>query len=232
LLNKLDPKQAMILGTNGLGRAFTDAERDHFAAELRAHDFVGASSIALRFALKLRPSLAAARELVSRANVQLVVLGWDPSEVPLRRRMCRLVWCEHHHVLEQDAAMRRAERVYLREMAVTEGVVFTVSGERSGMPQVVERSHEEQVVALQVALEEEKRREAKARERLDELRASFEEAGDEVNLVWLQYSREGETSLQKMAERCSRPVRDFYLAADRRKTHVKRLLAAKGGSKK
>jgi hypothetical protein len=227
LQNTLDPKQAMIIGTNRLGRAFTDAERDHFASELHAHDYVGASSIALRFAFKLRPSQAAARELLSRANVQLVTLGWDPTKVLLRKRMCRLVWCEHHHVLEEDAAMRRAEEVYLHEMAITEGVVFVVSGESNVQPQVVGRSIEDH----RVRLEEETAQEAKASSRLDELKASFEEAKDEVNLLWLQYSRDGETSLQKMAELSKRPVRDFYLATDRRKAHVNKLLPAKGGPK-
>ena len=77
-----------IVGTDRLGRPFTDEEKARASKLLREHDFAGACMIALRFAHKKTRSLQAAQDLLARACLRLVRKGWDPDEVPLVRRMC------------------------------------------------------------------------------------------------------------------------------------------------
>lgn len=87
------------------------------------------------------------------------------------------------------------------------------------------KSIEQQAVAREAS----QQAETAAKANLDKLRESFKKAGDEVNLLWLDYSLEGETDLQKMATRSGRNAEEFYRALDRRKRHVKRLLAESNG---
>ena len=196
-----------VLGTDRLGRPLTDEEKKRFGALLREHDYPGARLVALRFAHKLTRSRLRAQDLMGRVDLRLVRLGWDPSEVALVKRLCRLVWSEWTNATSEDETSRRAEESFLREMEVTEGLVVRSAEER--------------------AAEEEKRR--AARVQLEKLRGSFEQSGDEVNLLWLAHSVDGETDLQKMAERSGRDVAEFYAAAKRRKRVVQRLLAEERG---
>jgi hypothetical protein len=75
------------------------------------------------------------------------------------------------------------------------------------------------------------REQAAAAEQLERLRAAFEAAGDTVNLLWLQYQREDVSDLQEMADRSGRKVEEFYRAAERRKRHVRRIIARQNGVK-
>jgi hypothetical protein len=206
-----EPKRhKTIVGTDKLGRAFTDDERKVFSALLREHDFVGACLIALRFAFKLRHAIAAAQDLLGRAKLRLVRQGWDPNEVPLVKVLCRFVWSEHTHQLEETAAARRAEEVFLRD-------------QESSAP-----SPED----LALRVERERAEEERAAKHIDALRASFEAAKDEVNLLWLKFKLEDIDEPKEMAHLSGRDPTEFYRATERRNRHVMRLLAARGGAKK
>jgi hypothetical protein len=198
-----------VIGTDKLQRPFADEEKKRFGALLRQHDYPGARFVALRFAHKLCRSRQAAQDLMGRAALRLVRSGWDPQKVSLVRCLCRLVWSEWTHAVEETAAARKAEEVFLREMEAETGGAGASPEDR--------------------ALAEERRLDAQRQ--LDELRSVFEKAGDDVNLAWLEYSRQGIDDLQVMAHLSKRDVREFYLAADRRKRHVKHLIAAKNGVK-
>ncbi len=200
-----------VLGTDRLGRALTDEEKKRFGALLREHDYPGARLVALRFAYKLARSRLRAQDLMGRVDLRLVRMGWDPAEVSLVKRLCRLVWSEWTHATEETEAARRAEEGFLREMQVTEGL---------SIPSVEQR-----------AAEHETRHEAQtyAKAQLEKLRAAFEKAGDAVNLLWIEYSLEDESDLKKMAARSGRDVTEFYAAAKRRKRAVQRLLAEARG---
>lgn len=92
-------------------------------------------------------------------------------------------------------------------------------------PEWAVHSHEEQALALERSRESRTR----ASVMLDKLRAMFQEAGDEVNLIWMKLALEGVTDLQKMAADSGRDVGDFYAAAKRRKRAVMRVLASERG---
>ena len=191
-----------VLGTDRLGRPFTHAEKAYFAALLLEHDFVGASMVGLRFAYKLTHSQQASQDLMGRTNLRLVRWGWNPAEVPLARRICRLVWSEWTHQKTESATARRAEETFLRELEVTEGL---------SVPSVEQQRR---------VLEQEREDQARAMARIADLRAVFEEAKDEVNLLWLAYALEEVTDLGEMARRSGRDVRAFYDAARRRERMV------------
>jgi hypothetical protein len=195
----------MYVGTEKLGRPLTDPEKKDLASLLRRHDFVGASLIALRFAFTLRSSKAAARDLQGRANLRLVRLGWDPSEVTLPKRLCRLVWSEHTNEVREDATRRKAEEGFLRE----HGLQHSASPED---------------LATRLAREQEE--EARATRKFDALRASFVAADDQVNIRWLDYTLEGIREPAEMARKSGLDVREFYRATDRRNRHIARLAAA------
>jgi hypothetical protein len=207
-----EPKpNTAIVGTDKLGRAFTNEERAAFSALLRANDFVGACMVALRFAFKLRHNIAAAQDLLGRAQLRLVRTGWDPNEVTLVKRLCRLVWSEHTNELSETATTKRAEEVFLR----AEGI-----GTSSPSPEDV---------ALR--FEREREQEERAMRHIDALRASFEAAKDEVNLLWLKYKLDDVDEPKEMARLSGRDVIEFYRATNRRDRHVMRLLAAQSGAK-
>jgi hypothetical protein len=201
-----------VIGTNRLKRPFTKEEREYFAHLLEQHDFRGATLIALAFAVKLTRSIQRAREIMSRVDLRLVEQGWDPNEVPLARALCRFVWSEASNARREARNEKKAVEGWLREME-TEDALHTPSVEE----------HRERLAAEQ---EEEER----AKQRVEALRASFREAKDDVNLIWLELSLGGEDDLQKMAERTGRDVKEFYRATDRRKRHVKRVLESKDGA--
>jgi hypothetical protein len=202
-----------IVGTDRLGRAPTDQEKARFSALLRAHDFVGASIVSLRFALKLTRSKQASRDLQGRTNLRLVRLGWDPGAVTLVRCLCRYTWSEWSHEKSESATARKAEELFLREQGYADAAVVP-SVEAQAAQLETERQEKERAVA-----------------QLEKLRALFVEAGDEVNLLWLDYSLHEVTDLSEMARRSGRDVNDFYRAADRRKRHTRRLLAETSGAK-
>src|SRR5262249_9360366 len=111
-----------IVGTDRLGRPLTAFEKECLGELLRVHDYVGARLVALRFALKLaRNNPAAAQDLMGRADLRLVRWGWDPNEVPLVKRLCRLVWSEWTHAVAESDSAQRAEETFLKGMEVTEG---------------------------------------------------------------------------------------------------------------
>lgn len=200
------------VGTEKLGRPLTHAESKDLSSLLRKHDFVGASMVALRFAFKLRKDKAAARDLQGRAQLRLVRHGWDPSEVSLVKRMCRLVWSEHTNEASEDATRRKAEEGFLREQGLDHSAAPSVEDE------ITRLATEHEGIA----------RDAR---RLASLRAAFEAAGDTNNLLYLKYRSEGIEEPMEMASRSGHDVREFYRAADRRRRHAERLLAAERGAK-
>lgn len=202
----------LYVGTDRLERPLTNPEKKELSAVLRKHDFVGASLVSLRFAFKLRHSKPAAHDLQGRANLRLVRQGWDPTVVTLVKCLCRFVWSEHTHAARENAATRRAEEVFLREQSIHVGDA---------------PSAEDQITRA----ETEEQEEARAKQRLDSLRAAFVEAGDEINLLWLDYRLADVAEPSEMARLSGRDVGEFYRAADRRKRQTARLLAAEGGAK-
>ncbi len=215
-MDQVKPSTAFIgtafVGTRRLGRPLTNAERKELASLLRQHDFVGASMVALAFAFKLRRNKARAQDLQGRAQERLIRDGWDPSVVTLAKCLCRFVWSEHTHERREDATRRKAEEGFLREQGL----------DHSAAPSV-----EDEITRLATENEEI----ARDARRLASLRAAFEAADDTVNLLYLKYGSEGIDEPKDMARLSGRDVRDFYLAADRRKRHAERLLAAERGAK-
>lgn len=209
-------------GTDKLGRPLTDAEKKQLGKLLRDHDFAGASLVALRFAYKLARGREAARDLVGRTNLRLVRWGWDPADVPLKKRLCRLVWSEYTHQKRETDAARRAEQAFLQELAVTEGrAVLTTP------------SAEQQTIRLEEEREEDARQErelAMLRPKVAELRAHFAAEKDEVNLLFMDYVQKEITDPATMARESRRDVSEFYAAAKRRKRIVEKLVAAKSGA--
>jgi hypothetical protein len=206
-----------VLGTDRLGRPMTGEERKRFGALLRDHDYPGARLVALRFAVKLARDPARGQDVIGRVDLRFMRQGWDPAEVSLVKRLCRLVWSEWTHARRETGEggpSRRAEEVFLRDLEATVGP--------------------SEAPVEQRVTDEESLREATARAsaRLDKLRASFEATGDEVNLLWLGYGLNEDADLddlQTMATRSGRDVTEFYAAAKRRKRVVRRLLAEERG---
>jgi hypothetical protein len=215
-LDHLKPTNAFIgtlyVGTDRLERPLTELEKKDLSAVLREHDFVGASLVSLRFAFKLRHSKPAAQDLQGRANLRLVRQWWDPRAVTLAKCLCRFVWSEHTHEARENAATRKAEETFLREQGIHQGDA---------------PSAEDRIIRA----ETEEQEEARAKRRVDSLRAAFVAAGDEINVVWLDCRLAGVTEPSKMALRSGLEVDEFYRAADRRKRQMARWLAAQGGAK-
>ena len=185
-------------------RPLTKEEKERLGRLLLEHDYEGARLIARNFARKLtRGRVADAEDLMGRVDLRLFRQGWDPGEVTLVKRLCRLVWSEWTHEIESSIAGREAEERFLAETQGPEGSTVTTH------PAMVSRER------------------AAAEAKLDRVQAAFEEAGDEVNLLWLKYQREGIDDLQEMADDSGRDVKEFYRAADRRKRHLRGLVAKK-----
>ena len=212
-------------GTDRLGRSLTDEDKKRLAKLLRDHDFPGASLVALRFASKLARSREAAKDLLGRTNLRLVRWGWDPAEVPLVKRLCRLVWSELTHQKRETDAAKRAEQGFLRELEVTEGRV--VASTRATP------STEERAIRLEQDREDDARGEKELevlRAKLDELRAHFRAEKDEVNLLFMDFVLKEITEPARMARESRRDVTEFYAAAKRRKRIVEKLLADESGA--
>lgn len=200
------------VGTDRLERPLKESEKRELAAVLREHDFVGASLRSLRFAHELRRDKPAAQDLQGRANLRFVRQGWDPQVVTLVKRLCRLVWSEHTSAARENEFSVTVTDAYLREQDVHHAEAT---------------SAEDRIAQI----ETEQREEARAKRQLDSLRAAFVEVGDEVNLLWLDYRLAGVADPAEMARLSGRDVGEFYRAADRRKRHTARLLAAQGSAR-
>ena len=204
---------APLIGTDVLGRPLTADEKKHWDKVLRQHDFNGARRYALLFGQRLTRNVARAEDVVSRACLRLVRWGWDPSEVTLAKRLCRLVWSEWTHEKKEDRRRRNAEGKFLAEMAVHEG------------------THSRSTEEYTTQLEQESEDEEHAKRQIQRLRAVFVREGDNVNLEWLQFSLEGEKDVAVMAKKTGRDVGEFYDAADRRNRLTQQLLAEDNGVK-
>ncbi len=225
-----------VVGTDVLGRPLTDEEKKRFGNLLRDADYPGVRLVALRFAYKLTHSKQRAQDLMGRADVRLVRSGWDPAKVSLASCLCRLVWSEWTNATSETEAARKAEASFLRELEAGGGMklVRATSPEASGRAddggarEWAVPSHEDERAELAAEREVVTRGQVK----LAKLRAMFEKAGDEVNLLWidLQTSRRaGSGDPRELAAVSGRPVEDFYAAAKRRKRAVQRLLANERG---
>jgi hypothetical protein len=200
------PAGPPLVGTDALGRPFTDAER--LAAEelLGKHGFAGLFIVALAFGLKLTGNRGRAEDIRSRAFERLLRTGWDPAEIPLKGRINRLVDSEWTHELAERRIQREAEQRFVDEM------------------QRVKNRHTQSGDERDAAREKQDRSRAGYEERLAKLERAFTEADDTVNLEWLAHWRAGVRSLAEMARRSQRDPKEFYRATDRRKRHMRRLL--------
>jgi uncharacterized protein YdaU (DUF1376 family) len=201
----------VILGTDRVGRAFSHGERRALRALLQANDYEGARLVALRFAHKLTRDRDKARDLMGRVDSRLVRLGWDPAAISLPRYLCRLVWSEWTHGVDDDTRRREVEGAYALEQQVLYG---------TSAP-----SAEDQAVAAETKAAAE----AEARAAIAKLRAFFEAEGDTVNLLWLEAALQTDGELpdvQALAAKTGRYVTEFYAAAKRRKRAVARVLGA------
>lgn len=200
-----------VVGTDTLGRRLTVEEKRYFERLLRKHGFVQARLAALKFAHRKTGNVEKAKDVLGRALERLVKQGWDPAEVPLKKRLMRLVWSEFTHEAAERRLQRNAEGRYAHEM----------------------RDHiREHALSAEDRhlLEADRRRERmEAEVGLIELKAEFQKRGDTVNLEWLACREEGITTVDDMARKCRREPREFYLAAERRRRMLSRLLAEKRG---
>lgn len=207
-----------FVGTDRLGRGLTNDENKQLARLLREHDFTGASMVALKFAYKLSRGRESARDLVGRTNLRLMRWGWDPADVSLVKRLCRLVWSEFTHQKRETAVARRAEEAFLREHGM------------DGRAEPRTPSAEDQVIRLEEERAEDARKDkelALLRGKLVEFRAHLDTTRDEVNLLWVGYVEKGVMEPAAMAKDSGRPVTEFYAAARRRNRFVEKLLAVK-----
>jgi hypothetical protein len=131
--------------------------------------------------------------------------------VTLVNCLCRFVWSEHTHEARENATRRKAEETFLREQSIHQGDA------PSAEDRITQAETEEQ-------------EEARAKQQLDSLRSAFVAAGDEVNLLWLDYRLASIDEPSDMARLSGRDVGEFYRAAERRKRQTARLLAAQGGA--
>jgi hypothetical protein len=224
------------LGTDRLKRPLTNAERDDLAKLLRRNDYVGAILVALRFAHKLTRSRERARDLMGRANLRLVRRGWDPNEVTLLKRLCRLVWSEHANNERDTDVARRAEEGFLREQAIHGELppVAPLRGDplRPRKEGPMSSSVEQDLNRLEEERADDARREAKLTELradLEKLRDIFRAKKDGVNVVYLEQWMAGIEDPATMAEKTGLDVAEFHLAQKRRKRVIERFLAEKNG---
>jgi hypothetical protein len=201
------PTSPRFIGTEELGRALTKAESSANEKLLRAHDYPKQRIIALAFAFRLSRNMAIAEDVLVRADLQFVRLGWDPNKVSLVKCLCRIVWVEWAREKRERALQRHAEEMFLLNMQAVEAGTAP--------------SPEDEVLAAEAHREDE----AKRRGYLDRLRSMFVEARDQVNVEWMDYTAQEIDDLEEMARKSGRKVAEFYDAADRRKRAVKRLIA-------
>ena len=200
-----------VIGTDTLRRPLTPNEKRYFASLLRKHGFVQARLAALKFAHRKTGNPAKADDVLGRALVRLVREGWDPAEVPLKKRLMRLVWSEFTHEAADRRVQRQAEGRYVHEM-------------RDYTP-----DHALSAEARRMAEVDRRRERMEAEVGLIQLKAEFQKRDDAVNLEWVAFREQGITSVDEMARKSGRQPREFYLAADRRRLVASRLIAARQG---
>ena len=184
------------------------AAREKLEEHLLGEDLEGAMVVAYEYAFALTESEGNARELVRRARTLLWERAtWDWDEYTLREYLCGVVKSLFSN--DARAAVLRAEK---------EGEVVA---EAKHLGETRAQSPEQ----LAIDAEEREQRRATASGQLEELRRAFVRAGDKVNVQWLDFQLQGIEEPAEMAKLSRRNVRDFYLAADRRKRHVARILA-------
>jgi hypothetical protein len=200
-----------VIGTDVLGRPFTVEEKAYFGRLLTKHGFAQARLAALKFAFRKTRNEAKANDVLGRALLRLVRQGWDPAEVPLKKRLIRLVWSEFTHEAGERRVQREAEGRYVLEMR---------HHVRDDLLSAEDRH----------LLEADRRRERmEAEVGLIQLKVEFQKRDDVVNLEWLEYRVRGITSVDEMARLSRREPREFYLAAERRRRILSRLIAARKG---
>jgi hypothetical protein len=195
----------------------TAEERARLEERLLEHDLEGALIVAMNCAMKkTRDNEMMARQLVMRARAKLWErCSWDPKKVKLDKYLCGVIRSEVSHDAETEATRREEESEYLAEAE-------TIGGRYEPSPEDLAVRHEESGETRGEAVRE-----------LDKLRAHFVAAGDEVNVLWIDYSLEGIDEPAAMARLSGRDVKEFYRASDRRVRLVQRMLAARrGGPKK
>jgi hypothetical protein len=202
-----------IVGKDRQGRPPTEEEKRRFDEVLREHDYSGTRLVALRFAFKLTKAIARAQELMSRVDVRLRRAGWDPGEVALASRLCRLTWSEWTHAEEEDDANRRVADGLAQDLEVTKGTKIPPVEQ-----QVVEESDRTVILTKTVV-------------RLHALREKFEAAGDTLNLAWLDAAEAngGKPDLEQLARATGRAVAEFHDAAKRRRRAVLKLQGEEHG---
>jgi len=192
------------------GREPTAEQRAAFEEMLLEQDLEGALLAAMEYAMNLtRDNETMARELVLRARTRLwEQCSWDPQKAPLAAALCGMVRSERSNDARRGDRSRKREAAYVTEVETLDGAAA--------------KSAEE----LAVANEQREEERGQAAGRLEELRARFVAAGDEVNVLWIEYSLDGVEDPAEMARRSGRDVKDFYRARDRRVRLVQRMRAA------
>ncbi len=193
-------------GTNKLGRPLTDDEKKKLGAQLRAHEYPKARLKSVAFGYRLTHRMHAAQDLAGRADLRFVRVGWNPRQVVLVRRLCRLVWSEWTHEIEESDAARRAEEAFLRAEAMPDD---------DKAPSPEDRAEE-----IQASMDAR----AHAVRQIDRMRAAFEATNDQVNLDWLRLAEQEITDIGQMVPLTGHSTQDFYRATDRRTRLVKRLV--------
>ncbi len=148
-----------------------------------------------------------ARELVKRARTLVWHrASWNIERFTLAEVLCGLVDSEFSH--DARAAATRADK---------EGFVAAEDAHLgTSRPPTPEE--------LVLEKEERERSSADARARLEVLREAFTKARDVVNQVWLNFQLQDIDEPAEMARLSKIDVKQFYLAADRRKRLVRKLL--------
>jgi DNA-directed RNA polymerase specialized sigma24 family protein len=184
----------------------TAAERAAFDEMLLGQDLESAEVQAYDYAFRLtRRNPAMAKQLVLQARTRLWErCTFDPKKAPLGAFLCGVVRSVWSTEARRAVTQREREVEYLTE-------VDTLEGSNAKSPEDLHVARDESTEA----------RDEAARE-LDELRAHFVDTGDEVNLLWLQYSLDGIDDLPEMVAKSGRKVEEFYRARDRRVRYVKR----------
>jgi DNA-directed RNA polymerase specialized sigma24 family protein len=185
----------------------TDAERAAFDEMLLGEDLEGAEVRAYDYALRLtgkNPTMA--RQLVKQARTRLWErCSWNPKSCPLGAYLCgavRSIWStEARRAVNQ----RETEVEYLTELDPFQ--------DAQGV------SPED----MHVAREESLRARDQAARELAAFKAHFEESGDQVNVLWIEYALDGVDGVAEMVARSGLRPEDFYRAHDRRVRYVERL---------
>lgn len=193
-------------------REVTSDERLRFEEMLLGQDLATAQRIALGYAFRRTRSQVMARQLRDDALALLWErASWDPAKGPaLPVVLCGIIRSQLSHEKESREAREELEQESLADPSTA--------------PDTIESPED-----LALAVDEKGEDDAQATADQEWLRRAFEAAGDEVNLLWLKLALDGVPADDPaaMAEAAGRDVNDFYRAQERRKRHLRRLLAMK-----